>query len=125
MNRSSAAFTLWELVLTVAVVSILAGIAYPLYSGVRQSGEDRVMVARALALEAAMIAFVDRTPEAQSLWSTWDEAEKYNQLIIRGHLLGRGLSWQAYQGDYTLIWPEQVNARILIYDAQSRQVVYE
>ncbi len=118
-------FTLWELILTVSVMGVLAAIAWPVYSGVRQTGEDRLIVSRALALEAAMVVFEDRNPMAVDMWQDWTGEQKYQQMIQRGYLRDRGLSWHQFQGGYTLIWPSSPAGRISILDSQSRPVEYE
>jgi prepilin-type N-terminal cleavage/methylation domain-containing protein len=123
--RRIRGFTLWELILTISVMSVLAAIAWPVYSGVKQAGDDRLMVSRALALEAAMVVFAERNPLAADMWQTWNDEEKYQQMIQRGYLRDRGLSWSQYQGEYTLVWPPSPSGRIGILDAQLKPVVYE
>lgn len=119
------AFTLWELVLAVTVMGILSGVAYPLYYGVRQSGEDRVMVARVLALRAALITLEDRTPNIHHVWLQWSGEERFQQLLQRKHLRDRGLSWAEYQNGYTIVWPDYPGGKIRLYDPQERMVPYE
>lgn len=124
MNKCKA-FTLWELVLAVSVMGILSSIAYPLYHGVRQSGEDRLMVARVLALQAALITLEDRTPGIGGSWAQWSEVERFEQLLQRGHLRDQGLDWSEYQNGYRIVWPDHPGGKILLYDQQERIVSYE
>lgn len=119
------AFTLWELVLTIAVIGVLSGVAYPLYYGVRKTGEDRVMVSRVQALRAALITFEDRVPGAIALWKNFNSEQRYGQLVSRGYLRNTGLSWEDYQNGYHVEWPEAFSGRIRLFDSEEREIPCE
>jgi prepilin-type N-terminal cleavage/methylation domain-containing protein len=125
LKRALRGFSIAEALIAVVLMGILASIGYPILNGIIESGERKVVIARAEAMWAGQQTYLKRVANASSNWSAAATSEA-KFILIRDFTPGAsGLSlsaWEKYDYDYTL--GANLNTRPTITDPDGANVGY-
>ncbi len=99
----TAAYTLSEIVVVIAIMGVLALIAVPVYSGIRQSSLQTAAMHEARLINAARDSYALTVPDAATAWAAaaTDDA-RLNLLISENLLSGSRSDYTDMPGDYAV-----------------------
>ena len=104
-----------EVIVVVIMLGILAGIAVPVYSGIRRSSLENAAMHHARLVNAARDSFALTVPSAASQWTAAESDEAKLQLLIaQNFLAGSPSDYLAMSGDYSVQLTGALRARTVL-----------
>ncbi|HZZ58419.1 MAG TPA: hypothetical protein VFE31_11360 [Opitutaceae bacterium] len=108
----------------VILAGILAGMAYPAISGLRQSGLNQQAIGVAQAINQAQQTYNLRVANAETTWEAASDSSAKYQLIWQ-YIPYAATSLSAYSpSGYTLTLGATLNTKVAIVDANGNPVSY-
>lgn len=123
--RSTAAFTLLEILLVVMVIGLLATMVVGGFSNVVPAGREAAAVNKARITNAARVTYALTVPDAATQWAgALTDGERAALLVNAGALTGTASDWTAANGGYALSFSGALRAKTVLRDKTGNSLNY-
>lgn len=124
-GRSSAAFTLLEMLMVVMAIGILGGIVVGGFSNVVPAGREAAAVTKARVVNAARTTYGLTVPGAADQWTAVStDTDRAGLLVGAGVLTGTPADWLSSTGGYTLGLSGGLRAKTVLKDKAGTTLNY-
>jgi prepilin-type N-terminal cleavage/methylation domain-containing protein len=116
-GRSSAAFTLLEILMVVMVIGLLATVMVGGFTNVVPAGREAAAVNKARIINAARVTYALTAPDSATQWAAaMTDTERATLLISAGGLTGTATDWVTAAGGYSLNYSGALRAKTILRD---------